>query len=309
MAQPCGVMSVLLLLWRTPPPPTGWPPLPGMTTWWMVGALGLYADEAHLFLPRFTGNLGCSLVTVALFNLNQLAWSWSVTAEVFGLNNLFVALLMYLMVLFEETDCPNIKMRVSIKQRFPQRTPVPFHFESDWQNWRNLKASTYHSMLFQLAYAGSFVSGLALCNQHTIVIYVAIIAMWVLRALNSTWVSVSLLFPQSQIRICDAARVRAYQICWRGIGAGSLVSSAGDWTRHTTGKKRDPAASLKKVQSNLLSFQVLTLKNLTKIGLYFALGLLPYIYLPLSAHMNAARWTWGDQTSVVGFLTHLLRSE
>ena len=31
------------LSWLTPPP-TGWPPLPGMITWWMVGALGLYAD-------------------------------------------------------------------------------------------------------------------------------------------------------------------------------------------------------------------------------------------------------------------------
>ncbi len=34
--------------------PPGWPPphhpLPGMITWWMAGALGLYADEAYLFL-------------------------------------------------------------------------------------------------------------------------------------------------------------------------------------------------------------------------------------------------------------------
>ena len=27
-----------------PPPPQGWPPLPGMRSWWVVGALGLYAD-------------------------------------------------------------------------------------------------------------------------------------------------------------------------------------------------------------------------------------------------------------------------
>ena len=50
---------------------------------------------------------------MALFSLSQLAWSWSVTAEVFGLNNFFIALLIYLTVLFEETDCPNIKLRVS----------------------------------------------------------------------------------------------------------------------------------------------------------------------------------------------------
>ncbi len=40
--QPYGVMSVSL--WRTPPP------LPGMRLWWMVGALGLYADKAYLFI-------------------------------------------------------------------------------------------------------------------------------------------------------------------------------------------------------------------------------------------------------------------
>ncbi len=35
-----------------PPPPQGWPPLPGMRTWWMVGALGLYADKAYLLTIR-----------------------------------------------------------------------------------------------------------------------------------------------------------------------------------------------------------------------------------------------------------------
>lgn len=54
---------------------------------------------------------------------------------------------------------------------------------------------------------------------------------------------------------------------------------------------------------------MLTFNNLCKIGLYFGLGLLPYVYLPISATVNTARWTWGDQTTVVGFLTHLLRAE
>ena len=66
-----------------------------------------------IILNRLTNNLASSLLTVALFSLSQLAWSWSVTAEVFGLNNFLIALLIYLTVLFEETDCPNIKLRVS----------------------------------------------------------------------------------------------------------------------------------------------------------------------------------------------------
>ena len=51
--RPNGIMYVssssLLLPWRTPTPTTT-PPLPGMRTWLMVGALGLYADETFLFL-------------------------------------------------------------------------------------------------------------------------------------------------------------------------------------------------------------------------------------------------------------------
>ncbi len=62
---------------------------------------------------RLTGSVACSLVSVVLFNLNQLTWTWSVTAEVFGLNNLFVTLLLFLLTKFEQTDCPNVKIRVS----------------------------------------------------------------------------------------------------------------------------------------------------------------------------------------------------
>ena len=73
----------------------------------------IYSNSKIICHFRLTNNLAASLVTVALFSLSQLTWSWSVTAEVFGLNNFFIALLLYLTVLFEETDCPNIKIRVS----------------------------------------------------------------------------------------------------------------------------------------------------------------------------------------------------
>ena len=41
----------------------------------------------------------------------------------------------------------------------------------------------------------------------------------------------------------------------------------------------------------------------------FAVGLLPYVYLPVASTLNIARWTWGDQRTVFGFVTHLLRTE
>ena len=41
----------------------------------------------------------------------------------------------------------------------------------------------------------------------------------------------------------------------------------------------------------------------------FAVGLLPYVYLPVASYLNIARWTWGDQRTVFGFMTHLLRTD
>lgn len=55
--------------------------------------------------------------------------------------------------------------------------------------------------------------------------------------------------------------------------------------------------------------QELSLGSLLKLSLYFCVGLLPYVYLPVSSYLNQARWTWGDQTTLLGFLTHFLREE
>jgi hypothetical protein len=55
--------------------------------------------------------------------------------------------------------------------------------------------------------------------------------------------------------------------------------------------------------------QELSLGSLLKLSLSFSAGLLPYIYLPISSYLNHARWTWGDQTTLRGFLTHFLREE
>lgn len=45
------------------------------------------------------------------------------------------------------------------------------------------------------------------------------------------------------------------------------------------------------------------------LGVCFLAGFLPYIYLPISSYLNTARWSWGDQTTLPGLLTHLLRAE
>ncbi|KAK2182241.1 hypothetical protein NP493_359g00020 [Ridgeia piscesae] len=165
----------------------------------------LAAAVLQLCVLRLTsGCIASSLLTTGLFALSRLTWTWSVTAEVFGLNNLFVAVLMLLVVLFESSlhDTDNMS---------------------------------------KLATLGAFTCALALTNQHTVVVYVACIAFWVLYHL---WRAQALDLPLM----------------------GHLVGA-------------------------------------------FAVGLLPYVYLPVASTLNIARWTWGDQRTVFGFVTHLLRTE
>ena len=45
---------------------------------------------------RLTGCLGTSVLACGLWGFCKLSWYWAVTAEVFSLNNLFVALLLLL---------------------------------------------------------------------------------------------------------------------------------------------------------------------------------------------------------------------
>lgn len=59
----------------------------------------------------------------------------------------------------------------------------------------------------------------------------------------------------------------------------------------------------------LLKEKELPFSSLVKLTLAFSAGLLPYAYLPVSSYLNHARWTWGDQTTLRGFLTHFLREE
>ncbi|XP_078426757.1 transmembrane protein 260 isoform X3 [Cetorhinus maximus] len=53
----------------------------------------------------------------------------------------------------------------------------------------------------------------------------------------------------------------------------------------------------------------LPVRAVLRLGLCFGAGLLPYLYLPISSYLNRARWSWGDQTTLRGFITHLLREE
>lgn len=78
------------------------------------------------------------ILGMCLFSFSRLIWQYAVTAEVFPLNTLFSALIVYLTVVY-----------------------------------------TKNRSMFVL-YFGSFVCGLAICNQHTIILYEAPLILWML---------------------------------------------------------------------------------------------------------------------------------
>ncbi|MED6291165.1 hypothetical protein CHARACLAT_020668 [Characodon lateralis] len=63
------------------------------------------------------------------------------------------------------------------------------------------------------------------------------------------------------------------------------------------------------VLSRLHARKELSFLGLVSLGFCFIAGFLPYIYLPISSYLSTARWSWGDQTTLSGLLTHLLRAE
>ncbi|KAF7704376.1 hypothetical protein HF521_021448 [Silurus meridionalis] len=59
----------------------------------------------------------------------------------------------------------------------------------------------------------------------------------------------------------------------------------------------------------LYIYKGLCFSAIVSLSVCFLTGFLPYLYLPISSYLNKARWSWGDQTTLNGLLTHLLRAE
>ena len=58
----------------------------------------------YLFIYRITSSLGSAILGVCFWCFSKLTWTWSITAEVFGMNNLFTAVLLYLMTCFQDAE-------------------------------------------------------------------------------------------------------------------------------------------------------------------------------------------------------------
>lgn len=61
-----------------------------------------------LAVRRWTGNEWAGVFTAGLFAFSPLVWRYAVVAEVFGLNNLLVALMIYLAVRYQENQEPRL---------------------------------------------------------------------------------------------------------------------------------------------------------------------------------------------------------
>ncbi|XP_067590799.1 protein O-mannosyl-transferase TMEM260 isoform X6 [Pseudorca crassidens] len=158
----------------------------------------------------------------------------------------------------------------------------------------------------KIAKIGAFCCGLSLCNQHTVVVYVLCIIPWILFRLLKEKIGISHWLGSADVHNCWL-RSLLWHCCKQERGL----------PRWETGccKPCSPSPSLSDPQwlspedPPSSPCEELSLGSLLKLGLYLSAGLLPYVYLPISSYRHQARWTWGDQTTLPGFLTHFLREE
>lgn len=93
-------------------------------------------------MTQVTATRGCvSGVWQALYAFSPLIWLYAIGAEVFSLNNLFAAATVYQTILISQSPAPARHKRILL---------------------------------------GAFVSGLAMTNQHTIVLYQVPLIAWIL---------------------------------------------------------------------------------------------------------------------------------
>ena len=90
----------------------------------------IFCFNCFISFFRLTSDIGVSYVAVGFFCLNRLTWFYSVGAEVFALNNLLIAVMMYLTVQFEKAvrESTRAGSDISVALRVcycssPHRTP------------------------------------------------------------------------------------------------------------------------------------------------------------------------------------------
>lgn len=78
-----------------------------------VGFFFCWKRRFHVIcVCRLSGSYAGGILAAGVFSFSRLTWQWSITAEVFSLNNLFVGLLMALTAHFEEASTAKERSKV-----------------------------------------------------------------------------------------------------------------------------------------------------------------------------------------------------
>ena len=106
----------------------------------------------------------------------------------------------------------------------------------------------------------------------------------------------------------STARARSYLASSALLYAyvGALVCGLAMTNQHTTVFYVAPCVLI--VLYSLYTARLVSFTTLLTLGLMLALGMSPYVYVPLRAFFQPPD-SWGDQRTIAGFLTHFLRQE
>ena len=100
---------------------------------------GVAAFVVYITTFRLTRFVPSAILASSVFAFSHLTWFHSIGAEIFALNNLFCGMLIFWVVKFQ---------RAAVTSRA------------------------------KIAVEASFISGLSMCNQHTSILFIAVIGMW-----------------------------------------------------------------------------------------------------------------------------------
>lgn len=164
-----GELMVTAEEWAIPHPP-GYPTFALTTKLASIGIKKLFAVDVgmaqnmyhaslstfavvFLFLAchRVGASVGASIGASLLFGFCPNVWTYAVSTEVFPLNNFFMCLLVFMAVTFE------MKLR----------------------HYHNVNTKKSKEDLRRFVHLSSFVGGLSLTNQHTSILFVIPIVLWV----------------------------------------------------------------------------------------------------------------------------------
>jgi hypothetical protein len=144
-------------------------------------------------------------------------------AEVFGLNNLLVALMLYTFILF----CNKHAEHYALVQSRPSKTTIKTEFSHEKESEDGeaglsttevdgaaaKKAADTPFLLPQVLHygrLGAFICGLALSNQHTTALYVAPIAVWVIYSLQYSLTRSALFVELLRLGVCGLCGLLPY---------------------------------------------------------------------------------------------------